>query len=201
MLAADSVLVMYTDGLVERRREPLDVGFLRLGEAVSHAPDDLERFADHLLDELLEQRGPSDDVAILVVRPVSRHGALELFLPARPDELAPLRRTLNDWLARIGASQTEAFEVTVSVNEIAANAIEHAYSTSESLFQVEGSFDGATVVFTVRDSGRWREPRPNGDRGRGLEMARALMDEVDVAPGPEGTEVKLRRRLRGAARG
>lgn len=201
VLAADSVLVMYTDGLVERRRESLDVGFLRLGEAVSHAPDDLERFADHLLDELLEQRGPSDDVAILVVRPVSRHGALELFLPARPDELAPLRRTLNDWLARIGASQTEAFEVTVSVNEIAANAIEHAYSTSESLFQVEGSFDGATVVFTVRDSGRWRDPRPNGDCGRGLEMARALMDEVDVAPGPEGTEVKLRRRLRGAARG
>jgi PAS domain S-box-containing protein len=201
VLEPGSVLVMYTDGLIERRREPLDVGFLRLGEVASHAPDDLDRFADYLLDELLEQRGPSDDVAILVVRSLADHGSLELFLPARPGELAPLRRTLNDWLARIGATTTEAFEVTVSVNEIAANAIEHAYGLSSALFEVEGSFDGATVIFTVRDTGQWREPRPNGDRGRGIDMARALMDQVDISPGPEGTEVKLRRRLRGAARG
>lgn len=201
VLAPGSVLVMYTDGLVERRRESLDVGFLRLGEAVSHAPDDLDRFADHLLEELLEGRGPSDDVAILVVRSLGHHGALDLFLPARADELAPLRRTLNEWLERIGATTTEAFEVTVSVNEIAANAIEHAYGLSDALFQIQGRFDGATVAFTVRDSGRWREPRPNGDRGRGLQMARALMDEVDIDPGSDGTEVRLRRRLGGAARG
>ncbi len=201
VLAPGSVLVMYTDGLVERRRESLDVGFLRLGEAVSHAPDELDRFADHLLEEMLEDRGPSDDVAMLVVRAIGRHGALDLFLPARADELAPLRRTLNEWLERIGATPTEAFEVTVSVNEIAANAIEHAYGLSDALFQIEGRFDGATVAFTVRDSGRWREPRPNGDRGRGLQMARALMDEVDIAPGAEGTEVRLCRRLGGAARG
>jgi hypothetical protein len=31
-------------------------------------------------------------------------------------------------------------------------------------------------------------------------MARALMDHVDISPGPEGTEVKLRRRLGGTAR-
>lgn len=201
VLAPDSVLVMYTDGLVERRRESLDAGFLRLGEAVSHAPPELDRFADHLLDSLLEERGPSDDVALLVVRPLGRHSALELFLPVRPDELAPLRRTVNDWLSRLGATSTEAFEVTVSVNEIAANAIEHAYGLPNALFHVDGRFDGATVTFTVRDSGRWREPQPNGDRGRGLAIARALMDQVEILPGPEGTEVKLRRRLHGVARG
>lgn len=201
VLTPASLLVMYTDGLVERRREPLDVGFLRLGEAVSHAPSDLEHLADHLLDELLEQRGPSDDVALLVVRPLAQHGALDLFLPAHADELAPLRRMLNDWLAHLGATAAEAFEVVVSVNEIAANAIEHAYGLADALFQIEGRFDGATVAFTVRDSGRWREPRTNGDRGRGLEMARALMDQVEISPGPDGTEVRMRRRLSGAARG
>jgi anti-sigma regulatory factor (Ser/Thr protein kinase) len=33
------------------------------------------------------------------------------------------------------------------------------------------------------------------DRGRGLKLARALMDEVDVQPGSEGTIVCLRRRI------
>jgi anti-sigma regulatory factor (Ser/Thr protein kinase) len=108
---------------------------------------------------------------------------------------------LNDWLAHLGATAAEAFEVVVSVNEIAANAIEHAYGLADALFQIEGRFDGATVAFTVRDSGRWREPRTNGDRGRGLEMARALMDQVEISPGPDGTEVRMRRRLSGAARG
>ncbi len=32
--------------------------------------------------------------------------------------------------------------------------------------------------------------------GRGLEMIRALMDEVEVSPGPDGTTVRLHRGVR-----
>jgi anti-sigma regulatory factor (Ser/Thr protein kinase) len=46
----------------------------------------------------------------------------------------------------------------------------------------------------VRDFGAWRSPR-EGDRGRGLSLMRALMDTVDVVPGPEGTTVRMRRTL------
>jgi hypothetical protein len=47
---------------------------------------------------------------------------------------------------------------------------------------------------TVRDRGAWRSPR-EGDRGRGLSLMEALMDSVEVSPGPDGTRVRLQRQL------
>jgi len=46
----------------------------------------------------------------------------------------------------------------------------------------------------VRDKGSWREGT-RAEGGRGLILMRALMDAVDVEPGPEGTTVRMRRRL------
>jgi anti-anti-sigma factor len=53
---------------------------------------------------------------------------------------------------------------------------------------------GAVVSLVVRDRGQWRSPREDG-RGRGFLLMNALVDEVEVRPGPEGTEVRLRREL------
>jgi PAS domain S-box-containing protein len=200
-LRPGSVLVMYTDGLVERRREALDVGFLRLGEALAHAPEELDPIADHLLDALLESGGPRDDVALLVTRPRPAPAVLELTLPARPQELAPLRRTIGSWLTRGGASPNDVFDVTLSVNEIVANAIEHAYGVDDAEFQVDARFDDGAVVFVVRDTGQWREPPAAGDRGRGLQIVQKLMHDVDVRRTPGGTEVIMRRRLHHPSRG
>ena len=197
VLAPGAVLVLYTDGLVERRHEPLDVGFLRLGETVARAPDDLEKLADHLLDELLDESGPADDVAVLVMRPRAARSALQLSLPARPEQLGPLRRTLHDWLAGLGASPAETYDVTVSVNEIASNAIQHAYGLGDAHFSVDGRCDAGDLTLVVRDFGRWRErneSRANG--GRGLDIVRALMDDVVVDRGTDGTVVRIRHRLR-----
>jgi anti-sigma regulatory factor (Ser/Thr protein kinase) len=52
----------------------------------------------------------------------------------------------------------------------------------------------------VTDSGSWREGRePVGElpgaRGRGLGIIEGLMDTAEVAPGPRGTTVTMRRRL------
>ena len=68
-LAAGSCLVVYTDGLVERRGEVIDLGFDRLLEVVGDLR--VERFED-LCDELsslaLEGGPPADDVCVLAVR-------------------------------------------------------------------------------------------------------------------------------------
>ncbi|MFE2475033.1 SpoIIE family protein phosphatase [Streptomyces sp. NPDC059389] len=62
-------LVLYTDGLVERRREDIDVSLDRLAEAlVRHRAADPERIADALLVDLLSVGGATDDTALIVVR-------------------------------------------------------------------------------------------------------------------------------------
>ncbi|HVW16923.1 MAG TPA: GAF domain-containing SpoIIE family protein phosphatase [Solirubrobacteraceae bacterium] len=61
-----AVAVLYTDGLVERRREPLDDGLERLRGAV--AADDPEVVCRTVLRSLVGARSPSDDVTLVAVR-------------------------------------------------------------------------------------------------------------------------------------
>jgi serine phosphatase RsbU (regulator of sigma subunit) len=64
-----ATLVLYTDGLVERRREDIDTGLNRLAEALArHRDDDPESLADSVLLELLPPGGATDDTALVVVR-------------------------------------------------------------------------------------------------------------------------------------
>jgi PAS domain S-box-containing protein len=66
-LSAGTTLVLYTDGLIERRGEMLDDGMARLELACAGGPADPEALADHLLGELLENGSSDDDVAVLVI--------------------------------------------------------------------------------------------------------------------------------------
>ncbi|MFJ7985869.1 PP2C family protein-serine/threonine phosphatase [Streptomyces sp. NPDC096351] len=67
--AEGDTLVLYTDGLIERRREDIDVGLGRLADALTrHRAADPERLADALLLELLPAGGATDDTALVIVR-------------------------------------------------------------------------------------------------------------------------------------
>ncbi|GGW27770.1 PP2C family protein-serine/threonine phosphatase [Streptomyces griseoloalbus] len=64
-----ATLVLYTDGLIERRREDIDTGLLRLAESLRrHRTEDPENLADIVLLELLPPGGATDDTALVVVR-------------------------------------------------------------------------------------------------------------------------------------
>ena len=63
-----ATLVLYTDGLVERRGKPIDECIATLVAVASAAPDEVEAFADHVIDAMLGGAAPADDVALLVVR-------------------------------------------------------------------------------------------------------------------------------------
>lgn len=64
-----SVLVLYTDGLVERRREDIDTGLDRLAHSLTrHHDDDPDTLADALLVDLLPPGGITDDTALVVLR-------------------------------------------------------------------------------------------------------------------------------------
>ncbi|WP_327363956.1 PP2C family protein-serine/threonine phosphatase [Streptomyces sp. NBC_01296] len=62
-------LVLYSDGLIERRREDIDTGVARLaGALVHHRGADPEPLADALLLDLLPAVGATDDTALVIVR-------------------------------------------------------------------------------------------------------------------------------------
>ncbi|MEV8455633.1 SpoIIE family protein phosphatase [Streptomyces sp. NPDC052095] len=65
-------LVLYTDGLVERRNEDIDTGLARLADALSRhhgavGGGGAEALADALLAELLPGAGADDDTALVIV--------------------------------------------------------------------------------------------------------------------------------------
>jgi anti-sigma regulatory factor (Ser/Thr protein kinase) len=200
VLEPGSTLLLYTDGLVEKRSVAIDVGLDQLAAAVVAAPDEnLEQLCDRLLEIVT---GAEDDVALLAIRstPVAAE-RLELTLPAEPTELGSLRRALRRWLDQCDAGAEESYDIILACNEASANAIEHAYGPGDASVRIDAALSGDEVAIKVRDFGRWREARADGD-GRGLHLIETLMDSVDIVSSPHaGTEVSMTRRIRKSPNG
>jgi serine phosphatase RsbU (regulator of sigma subunit)/anti-sigma regulatory factor (Ser/Thr protein kinase) len=192
---AGSRLLLYTDGLIERRGESIDVGFQRLADAAAASTRNPKtNLADDVYHALLDETPLEDDVALLAIETLPLGGPLEMVLPAQVGVLAGMRSTLGRWLKAAGANEDEQFDVTLSASEAAANAIEHAYGGSESDFTVSCEQSAGEVTVTIRDRGRWRTARPPGG-GRGLSIMRKLVDDVEINSDDRGTTVKLTKRL------
>ncbi|HET9162990.1 MAG TPA: SpoIIE family protein phosphatase [Solirubrobacterales bacterium] len=194
-----SRLLLYTDGLIERRDESIDAGFKRLAPAAEAAARHPKtNLADDVYHALLDETPLEDDVALLAIEALPLEGRLEMTLPARAHVLAGMRRTLTRWLQAAGANEDEQFDITLSASEAAANAVEHAYGGNESTFTVTCEREAEQVTVTICDLGRWRTARPPGG-GRGLPIMRELVDDVAISRGGDGTTVKLTRKLSGQA--
>jgi anti-sigma regulatory factor (Ser/Thr protein kinase) len=202
-LAAGDRLLLYTDGLVERRDAGLDER-LDLLEHVSadlvDAP--LDDAVARLVAVLLADEQHRDDVCVLLLEwagPV-----FERRLPADLRTLAEVRHDLRRWLADRGLDHGMSDDVVLATSEALANAAEHGSGGRPGervhlRVRLETHAErGSEVVVRVTDSGRWRPPTPSPERGRGLLIARALVDDVVVEP-DDGTSVLLRRRLTGVA--
>lgn len=193
-IAPGATLLLYTDGLVEDRRTPLEQGLTRLRDAARDGPEELEAFCSHLMRRVIGTTPCDDDVALLAVQLMTLGAELHLRVPGRPGALAPLRATLRRWLTQTGATDIEVFELLTACGEACTNAIRHASGPLGADFEVDARKIEGGVEFRVRDQGTWREPR--GDvGGRGLPIIEAYVDELRVTPSPAGTEVRMRRRL------
>jgi serine phosphatase RsbU (regulator of sigma subunit)/anti-sigma regulatory factor (Ser/Thr protein kinase) len=196
-LPARSTVLLYTDGLVERRDRWIDEGIERLSmEARAAAGSTPAELVERLVAALVPGGGGSDDVALLALglTPASKD-RLELRLPAEPPVLSSLRHTLRQWLEGLGGGEAAVYDVLVAVTEAAANAVEHAYGPIDATFDVEAeALPDGEVCVVVRDQGRWRPPRGH-NRGRGTLLMQELMDHFEVTTSEEGTEVRMRRRL------
>ncbi|MGH2887361.1 MAG: ATP-binding SpoIIE family protein phosphatase [Solirubrobacteraceae bacterium] len=193
-LASGEMLFLYTDGLIERRGIPLNLGLEALVGAVRNArtPEEACAFA---VADLVPHDGLRDDAAIVALQNTVVPAELHLRLPAEPKTLAHIRRVLRRWLIERGADDGDVAEVTIAVSEACANAIEHAYSPSPATFELDAFGENGEITVWIRDSGRWRAPRGQ-NRGRGLSIMVAAMDDVQIERTDTGTEVVMRRRLR-----
>ncbi|MFC5728867.1 MULTISPECIES: SpoIIE family protein phosphatase [Nocardioides] len=199
---AGSTLLLYTDGLVERRRESIQLGLHRLvREALRRQGADVDELCDGILSSLIEMDHVADDVALLAMRPLSVAGRpLALTLPAEPRVLADARRVLRQWLRDSAVTTEDEDEILVACGEACANVVQHAYATAPGSLVLEARIVEGAVEATVRDQGAWRAPAERGG-GWGLQLIRGLMDSVDVDRTADGTVVRMRRRLKDAEHG
>ena len=187
-LPTGSIVLAYTDGLVERRTQSIDVGLERLRSLAEGAPD-AEGLCAAIVEQLVPE-APGDDVAFIAARVPPLGDELTTRWDATPDSLAPIRYLLRRWLLARGATEDEAFDVIVASQEACANAIEHAYGPADAEFAVDASYADGRITVTVTDRGHWRAPR-GSNRGRGLPLMRELMDTVDVSHSERGTAITL----------
>jgi serine phosphatase RsbU (regulator of sigma subunit)/anti-sigma regulatory factor (Ser/Thr protein kinase) len=196
MPAGTSVL-LYTDGLIERRGESLDSGLERLRSTAKEilVETALNDAITELLDRMIDGARPADDVALLLLhRDALPATELEFAVDARARSLTMIRRALSRWLQDLEIPPFVSREIVMAVHEASANVVEHAYGPTGGTITITArrEEDEDRVEVRIRDSGTWRGSS-RGDRGNGLKLMRGLMDDVLVDTSAEGTVVVLRR--------
>jgi serine/threonine-protein kinase RsbW len=188
-------LVLYTDGLVERRTVSIDTGLERLADAARRSDTGSPRLADEICDAVLDGRSQDDDVCVLTLYRMPVASVFNHSFPASTSELAGLRDRMRGWLEENGVSEEVERGVVLAVSEAAANAVEHGYGCNGTgLVSVTARHEQAGLEITVRDEGEWREPRRDTDRGRGLAIIRAIVDEMSIGRTDGATVMRMRTR-------
>ena len=204
-LSDDDLVLMFTDGMLRgiderpaRALERVRSAAGALGADRSGSP--VVRLCEELPTEL---GSPSDDSILLGVQFRAAPAALDLEFHADAERLAGVRAAVDDWAEDIGLASDDRRRVLLGVSELVANAVEHAYAGQRpGPVRVHAELtEDASVLATVADDGRWREPtRHPGDRGRGLSMSAALGLRVEIEARDDGTlatvESPARRPLR-----
>ncbi|MEU5974931.1 SpoIIE family protein phosphatase [Streptomyces sp. NPDC047315] len=126
-LPEGSMLVLYTDGLVEDRDHDIDERLAVLRDVLSgHGDRSPEETCDAVLSALVPE-SPRDDIALLVgrTRLLTASQVAEWAVPSDPSAVSDVRarvaRTLTDW-----GLEEEAFTTELILSELVTNAIRYA---------------------------------------------------------------------------
>lgn len=222
-LVQDAMVLLYSDGAVERPGRSSAENTVELARVVSTIREtsldgdsigqlEVDRVCEHTLDVLAWLSGYDDDITLLAAQRVPQVVPLDVRLPAVPASADRLRHELGRWLDSLSLSDLDRTVIVHAANELATNAIDHAYprdATGElppgAVVEMRAELLRTGVVeVTVCDRGRWRDPDLRERyRGRGLALTAGLVDELDVSHGGpgagHGTVAAIRHRVRRVA--
>jgi serine phosphatase RsbU (regulator of sigma subunit)/anti-sigma regulatory factor (Ser/Thr protein kinase) len=195
------LVLLYTDGLVERPGETIRDGQDRLARVTAAAVDTGGRTAPRslpdrlttLVVERITRSGYHDDVTALAAHLLPQpQPPLILDLGADLADLAALRESVIAWIDTLGLRDTDATAILLCACEAATNVVEHAYADRiPGRLGLHAELDATgSVRLVVDDDGSWRPPTGTSG-GRGIALMRAVCDEVVIDSGPQGTNVTM----------
>jgi len=206
-LAPGELLLLYTDGVIERPGRDHRTGAEELAEVAANCATGralrepgssaASRVCTQAVELLVRATGHHDDITLLAAERVPVVAPLALDLPPDPAFLRAAREEIGGWLAAAGAGSQDAFAIQHALGELMTNAIEHA----RTVVAVRGSLTvSGQISVSVRDEGAWIEPSVSPTRGRGLAMASRLVDSLHMEPSSSGTTALLTHTLHQPAR-
>lgn len=180
-LPPGSTAVLYTDGLVERRSEDIDVGVAALERALSGAKGAPQVVCDRLMRSLNITAEHDDDVAVLVVQHPARTGATaELFHNASLDllggiEAAPRARAFATGVLTSWRFPMELCDLGVlAAGELVANSLQHG--TPPMRLGLRRTDRRLIIEVTDGDDHlpRRRRAEPGDEAGRGISIVASI---------------------------
>ncbi len=189
---ADDTMVVYSDGLVERRDGDLVADIEQLAEQAKGLVGlDIEHINQHLVASVADPA--EDDIVVVSLRYASTGNLLRETIHARHADVSAIRARLDSWLDGLGIGSDTRQRVLLGTSEACANAIEHGYEKIRSgRIGVRASENNGTVQVIVSDSGIWHERRTQlPHRGRGTHIMRSVADSFERFTSATGTAVTM----------
>lgn len=169
----DGLLVLYTDGLVERRGEDIDQGLGLLCRTIAEAPGSLEETCDTVL-AALRSTGSEDDIAMIMARARAVPDDRIAVLPLERERTTPgdarrfTRETLQAWeLTPLGDF------AQLLVSELVTNALLHAGAPKQ-LRLIRDRVLTVEVADIGHHPPRLRRPATDEEGGRGMRLVNEL---------------------------
>jgi len=183
-----TVLVLYTDGLVEARGEDISEGIDRLCAVLARPVDSLEDACDDLLASMAPGREP-DDVALLMARlgGLPEGSTASWTFVAEPSTVQQARRHVRETLGQWGLHGL--VDVTVLlVSELVTNSLRYAHGPID-VRMVRGSSLLVEVSDPLPDPPRKRSANEDDEGGRGLQLVARTSRRWGTRHGPLGKTV------------
>lgn len=199
-LRPGSLLVLYSDGLIERHHLPAERSLAHLAAGAAACLQlPVGSVCERLIEHMEGAQPYEDDVVVMALRPVGSCASCHVdCVAAAPEEVAAARFRLGAWLDGLGVPPAVAERIGACLSEALNNAIEHGSERDpERSVAIEAFAQAGRLSLTVSDTGRWgRQPRGrNGERGhergRGLKLIGALCDELHSFRRARGTRVTM----------